>query len=584
MPLDEPTPTCYAAHACVPRYHGRVPIAAGPDVVPESVKPKRAAFRAHTRVLVGWRTLTPSRRWQVGLVAVGALLLLLLATQVVPRVSYPWDLYFWSESPFLTNMLKLRAGEPVYGDPSDANSFVYTPGLEYLTYAVLAPFGVELHIVACRFVSIVMAVVACLGGTAAGSRLLRDKRASLFERRAFLAFGTCTLLLVLFKNFTADICHPDNLSAAHACLTLLLCCLAAERATLRSAVGAVALGSLGVYTKQTSAAVGLVAFVGLLLVRPDLRSPKRAALLAAVALGVTASALAPLLLFPHARFWTFEVLAAHPLDLSKVQTLVRELIASFPYRAVLYALVPFAWSASMLSGHSLSRRCAMLWLAVGCGSALPALMGYFKVMGDVNNLGLLDLWAAVLVVPSVWHFGLVALERERNLELAAVPIGVLLLLLGLLFPTRVPPTPAQWEFGNDIEASLVAARASGDRVLVDHGTSALIRAGYLEVPLDRANSTVELVWGKKLSRAKTAGRIRRKLYDRIYFGPASVWYFSLRGVILANYKPVQQIAAPVTRNRGRRTEMLDPFFGYQALPHLMNAPVDVMVPIERREQ
>src|SRR5258708_8231196 len=69
----------------------------------------------------------------------GILFVLVLAVETALRVVFPWDMYLWSESPFMTNMLKLHNHQPVYTAPADGNSFVYSPGLEYLTFAVLNP-------------------------------------------------------------------------------------------------------------------------------------------------------------------------------------------------------------------------------------------------------------------------------------------------------------------------------------------------------------------------------------------------------------------------------------------------------------
>src|ERR1043166_8416411 len=69
-----------------------------------------------------------------------------LAVVEVLRLQFPWDLFVWAESPFMTNMLKLDLGRPLFGPPADGNSFVYSPGLEYVTFAVLKPLGLQLDI------------------------------------------------------------------------------------------------------------------------------------------------------------------------------------------------------------------------------------------------------------------------------------------------------------------------------------------------------------------------------------------------------------------------------------------------------
>ena len=56
-----------------------------------------------------------------------ALLTLVLLVQLALRLVFPWDLFVWAESPFMTNMLKLCNGVPLYTTPADANSFVDAP-------------------------------------------------------------------------------------------------------------------------------------------------------------------------------------------------------------------------------------------------------------------------------------------------------------------------------------------------------------------------------------------------------------------------------------------------------------------------
>src|SRR6267154_1316659 len=87
------------------------------------------------------------------------------------RIRFPWDLYIWAESPFLTDMIKLDHHMPVFTAPADGNSFVYSPGLEYITFALLKPFGLELDIRFCRLVSTLLGIMAAGFGALAVRRL-----------------------------------------------------------------------------------------------------------------------------------------------------------------------------------------------------------------------------------------------------------------------------------------------------------------------------------------------------------------------------------------------------------------------------
>src|ERR1700691_5694801 len=114
----------------------------------------------------------PSRLWLAVYVIIFAFVAV-LAVETALRIRFPYDLYFWSESPFLTNLMKLDHHQPIYTNPADGNSFVYSPGLEYLSFAILKPFGLELDIRFCRLVSVALGVFASGFGALAARRCLR---------------------------------------------------------------------------------------------------------------------------------------------------------------------------------------------------------------------------------------------------------------------------------------------------------------------------------------------------------------------------------------------------------------------------
>ncbi|MCH7995800.1 MAG: hypothetical protein IIB57_15340, partial [Planctomycetes bacterium] len=104
------------------------------------------------------------------LIALALALYIPLLLFTVERVSFPWDLLLWAEAPFMVDMLKIDQGLPIYSDPALANSFVYSPGLQYITFAFLKPFGLHLDIRFCRLISVGMAYLAA--GIVAGTVIL----------------------------------------------------------------------------------------------------------------------------------------------------------------------------------------------------------------------------------------------------------------------------------------------------------------------------------------------------------------------------------------------------------------------------
>src|SRR4029077_46413 len=101
-------------------------------------------------------------------------LLALLVLELAARIPFGCDLYLWSESTFMTNMLKLANHLPLYSDPTDLNSFVYAPGLDYLTYALLAPLGRALDIRFCRLVNVLIGFGAAACAATIMTGLARD--------------------------------------------------------------------------------------------------------------------------------------------------------------------------------------------------------------------------------------------------------------------------------------------------------------------------------------------------------------------------------------------------------------------------
>src|SRR3989442_1746589 len=171
----------------------------------------------------GQRAAGPRRPWAGILVAsLAVLLVLALIVELALRIGFPCDFYLWSESPFMTDMLKLTNHLPLYTDPHDVNSFVYAPGLQFLTYAMLAPFGLALDVRFCRVMNILVGfgVAAC---AVALALRIADGMTRGIRRGAFAVTTFCITTLLVFSDFTAAVPHPDSLQMLHATATLLLC-------------------------------------------------------------------------------------------------------------------------------------------------------------------------------------------------------------------------------------------------------------------------------------------------------------------------------------------------------------------------
>jgi hypothetical protein len=430
---------------------------------------------------------------RIRLVLAGVVVVLLAWTGfvLVRRIAFPWDYYAWSESPFLTNLWKLHVGQPLYETPERASSYVYSPGLEWITFALLRPLGRDLDLVACRIVSVALGIAAAVVAARSSSRLAG-------EVRSYMVFAAAAYVLLLAQSFTFDICHPDNLLLAHASVSFALTLRALGTNQEKDARLAVAWAALGVFAKQTAAA----GWIGVALALESRAVRRGRATVVGVA--VFGAALTLLLVGPYKTFFVLEVLSRHPVDLGKVKDLLRDVVLT-PHRAlVLLAAVLALVRLARARRDQAVRAYLLAWAALGF-EVVPSLLAYFKVPGVWNNLGVIVLWLALVVIPVLW-------ETVRR-PLAA---ALLLAVVGLAYPKMRSPVAGEYAFAERLEACLREDVRAGRRVLLPHGTSALIRAGVREPPIDRANTVFELDLAGLGGLAGTRGRIERQEYDRVY--------------------------------------------------------------------
>ncbi|MDB6065760.1 MAG: hypothetical protein JWR26_1968 [Pedosphaera sp.] len=458
--------------------------------------------------------------WKV-VYAIVVLFVAVLMVETAFRIKFPWDLYLWSESPFLTNMMKLEQHLPVYSAPADGNSFVYSPGLEYITFALLKPFGLELDIRFCRLVSVLLGLMASGFGALAVTRLTRSLIA--VGRTKLFFFVTWGIIwLVLSKNFMADITHPDNLHAFHATLIFWLCITAIEKKRFGLAMLTMVCAGMGVLTKQTE----VFCFLGPALAFAIFKPWGWARWLLLVAAGgISLMVSLHLLWMPeYGRFFTFDLPSHQGIWPTKSYSLILDMLTMD--RSLLLCLgliaIPCLWS---IGGNA--RRYLVCWACVGVFAVLPNVAAYMKSMGMWNNLIIFQVWSILIVWPV---FGMLV-DSLRNAKAGSqegtiatwdrriIPMMVyalMMLFLLLLLPMKVPPRSGYYTYGQTIEASVKRDVAAGLKVLSSHGTEFLIHAGVKEVPRDRSNTLLEMGFGNVASKSEMMMRINAHYYDRIY--------------------------------------------------------------------
>ncbi len=488
------------------------------------------------------RAARPARRSRLWL-AVYAIIfafVAVLAVETALRIRFPWDLYAWPESPFLTNLMKLDHHQPIYTNPADGNSFIYSPGLEYLCFAILKPFALELDIRYCRLISVALGVFAS-GFGALAVRRLAGSCISVGRTKIFF-FATWGLIwLVLSKNWIADLGHPDNLHAFHATLIFWLSLVAVETRRFGVALLTMLVAGVGVFTKQTEA----LSFAGPALVFA-IYNPwgwRRWLLLAAIGAATVAVSVYVLWLPAYARFWTFDLPRQQGVWPGRAYTMLTNILVMD--RGVLSCLAILAALCLWQAGNS-ARRFLVCWVCVGIFTALPNAAAYLKTMGGWNDLIIFEIWMVVLVWP---FFGILAdslsAAKPAPREVTALPwdsrflpaavCALMVFFILLLVPMKVPPRPGDYAFCRQVENAVRADLQAGRKVLVSYSAEILIRAGATKVPLDRSASIEELVIGNLDSMSGMKARIDGHYYDRIYLIRADWYHDAMLDDINRNY-------------------------------------------------
>jgi hypothetical protein len=468
-----------------------------------------------------------------------------LAVVVGLRAKFPWDLFVWPESPFMTNMLKLELGQPLFGAPAEGNSFVYSPGLEYLTFAILKPFGLHLDIRFCRLVNV---VIGLLAGVLAGFALHRAVKMVVPENRfpRFAWLGAGVAALVIFRNFTADVTHPDNMVMLHTAGVFWLTLWAWREKRFGLAILAMLFAGLGVFAKQILA----LSFLGpaLVFARFNPWGWRKWLLLLAIGGLSAVSALVVMASPPNARFYLLELLPSQGIHLTRFYWMMIDLFTAD--RAFLFVLGLIMVGLLWHSGQA-AREYIQFCAAIGFFSVCPNVASYVKAMGVWNNLIIFQLWLVLLVWPAIGLW----LTRSANhpapganeTKLFDWTVAALLVVfIGLLFPPKMPPLPAMYAVCQDIENRIDADLKAGRKVLVGHGMMYLLRAGSRVVPMDRTNSLLELRMAGQSGRSQFGERIRQQYYDRMYL-TVEHWYPAEISAEIAKHYQVETVIPKIER-------------------------------------
>lgn len=440
------------------------------------------------------RATRPSARSVgMGAIATGALAFELFqrGRVALAEARLPTDANQWSEPPLLMNVLKLREGVPLYGAPGDVSSYTYSPAFELLQAALLAPFGLSLHIVAHRLL-----VLAWQLGAAGilGSALAPHLGGSTRARRAARAAAVGAAFLALeWRSPASPFLHPDH--AVHLVVAVAMAVLVRWNGLSARAirVAMVVLPPAAVLFKLTGAGVG----VGLALVALHER---RRDLLAPLALGaVLALATIPLYeaLFGHFTEYAITLMAHHAVNWGRLRDAALSPEGRFALAACALSLASTrspspasSLPSSPPSSRSPSRppaktavRLALFMVGLGALTVLA----FLKEGGRANNL-------VAPALPALAVAFLLLTERGGSRGFAELASVAALAAVSPDFGPELDPERIATALA-DHRAAVALVRqelGAGRHPLVHSGTTIWLEGGGRGIPRDRLHPAIEL--------------------------------------------------------------------------------------------
>ena len=259
---------------------------------------------------------------RMGIIFLGLTALLLIVVYFVSMrglLAMPYDLACWSEPMMVVDIIKLRAGVPLYLPPGDSNSNTYTFLAPVLTYQLARLVGHPASIPVYRLIQqFYLALAAWLAAlSAVGLLYLVNAEEALRQRRLWLPFFFFTSFLFATNDQTGIFniyLHNDPLALLASTLAFWLLVKHAVSHNDRWLWLMSAMPALGFLTKQYLALWAVVYVVYLWLDGSyPLRSVVKFAAACFGSLAFTILACVAVLGHPF-RYWVFQVMGGHTIS------------------------------------------------------------------------------------------------------------------------------------------------------------------------------------------------------------------------------------------------------------------------------
>jgi hypothetical protein len=493
---------------------------------------------------------------KLGLIVLATVSVVLVAIylfQVSFQVRFPADVLIWSESDFVNDILKLRAGYPLYTAEVNNDSFVYPPGTQILTYLLASLSGQPTSIPMYRAIQLGYTLLAVVIAFLCCRKILALRSGDRpIEYSPLWGVIWLPLLFLIATNSLTNpfvqYLHDDATALLITLLAYFLLLHYIERRQLGTLALMALLPAVGFWFKQ-SLTIWIAFYCIHLALFDRPRSWRRVLLFAltSIAAAFLSVRLGYVLWGEHFGYWIFTVLGSH--GVSPLRSF-QHLLDVWPYVAI-----GLFGGYVLLRGKALPRLLSP-WLI---GLALILLQIYTSgIAWMINHIGPGSL------IAGVWF--LAALARLWPLRARLAPagawpvawlrtgmvVGVTGLLLSGLGVVRIPLQPIPddaYRYLRDIEQEFEGYPA--DRVLLDAGTWV-----YLDdqvVMKDRAPSIGERGYSQTGDFSGILQRIEQRYYAKILvrnLHTPDFWYdyflweqpSGIRQALLDHYDEVGQIA------------------------------------------
>jgi hypothetical protein len=483
----------------------------------------------------------PARVLGVALSVMAVAMAALRLAWLVSMATLPTEIS-WSEAPALVAALKLDAHLPLYGPPEQLDSYTYSPLVDLLHHALLAPLGMQLSIHAHR-------ALAALEQMAALALLLWAMGPRLARAGWRWAVLSAVLGVATFSSLLAPAVHPDHLVLVAFAVAVAL--LVAETRWSRGLWWAALLLVTPLATAAKVPGAGIGVALGLVFALERRWRP------ALVALGSLALAVATVPLFDATlgrfSFYAIHVQSTHPVVWLKLMELPSK-PAGVVALGVALALVAMARAHPRAPMDRDVLRVATL-TAVCAAAGLP---GWLKYAGRDNNLVLLALGALCAgMLGSVRR----AEQGGPNYNPLLPSAASLLAVIALVAPSL--PFAGAARSTAFAEAALVTRTVQDDtlagrKTLAPLHMAAWISAGRRDVPGERFQSAVELWYGGFPQAQLLFDRIEDGRYDTVVVTGA---------YLQADQGPLGRFDARLREAIERRYELAEPTRAFSVDSH-----------------